>query len=211
MPETTPGEAVVLRLAQRVACTEAEGPGKRYALWLQGCPLRCPSCCNPEMLKFEGGTAFTLPELVAEIAQAKSEHQIEGVTLIGGEPTAHAEVLVPLAKEVQALDLSVMMFSGFTLAELREQANPYVLQLLELTDILVDGRYLQDQPETRRRWIGSSNQEIHFLSERYDAEDPRWLLPNTLEIRMQGNEIFINGYPAKHAKEVWKRLGKKRA
>ena len=40
----------VLSVAQIVSCTEAEGPGKRFALWFQGCPLRCPGCCNPEKL-----------------------------------------------------------------------------------------------------------------------------------------------------------------
>ena len=40
-------EGIELSVAQIVRCTEAEGPGKRYALWFQGCPLRCPSCCNP--------------------------------------------------------------------------------------------------------------------------------------------------------------------
>ena len=43
-----------LRVAQIVPFTEAEGPGRRFALWFQGCPLRCPGCCNPEMLPFEG-------------------------------------------------------------------------------------------------------------------------------------------------------------
>lgn len=209
MLEQSTGKEIVLRVAQKVACTEAEGPGKRFALWLQGCPLRCVECCNPEMLKFDGGAAVPLRALVAEIAAAKEKHDLEGITFIGGEPTAHAEVLVPLAAEVQALGMSVMMFSGFTLAQLKTQANPSVLQLLERTDILVDGPYLKDQPETRRRWIGSANQEVHFLSTRYQSDDPRWLRPNTLEIRMEGNQIFINGYPAKHAKEVWKRLGKK--
>ena len=47
---------VVLSVAQIVPFTEAEGPGVRFALWFQGCPLRCPGCCNPEMLPFEGGT-----------------------------------------------------------------------------------------------------------------------------------------------------------
>ena len=47
----------VLSVAQIVPCTEAEGPGRRFALWFQGCPLRCPGCCNPEMLPFTGGHA----------------------------------------------------------------------------------------------------------------------------------------------------------
>ena len=47
---------VILSVAQIVPHTEAEGPGVRFALWFQGCPLRCPGCCNPEMLPFDGGT-----------------------------------------------------------------------------------------------------------------------------------------------------------
>jgi len=51
MPELT------LQVAQIVPCTEAEGPGRRFALWFQGCPLRCPGCCNPEFIPFAGGEA----------------------------------------------------------------------------------------------------------------------------------------------------------
>ncbi|HEY8504811.1 MAG TPA: 4Fe-4S cluster-binding domain-containing protein, partial [Gemmataceae bacterium] len=50
-----PTTGVILSIAQTVACTEAEGPGKRFAVWFQGCPLRCPGCCNPEFLPFKGG------------------------------------------------------------------------------------------------------------------------------------------------------------
>ena len=69
----------------------------------------------------------------------------------------------------------------------------------------MDGPYRQDQPETRRRWIGSANQRIHFLTDRYRADDPRWLLPNTLEIRLRGPELTVNGFPARSAVGLWKR------
>ena len=83
--------------------------------------------------------------------------------------------------------------------------DPAVADLLAHTDILVDGPYLRDQPEKRRRWIGSANQQIHFLSERYRADDPRWLLPNTLEIRLDNGELSVNGFPARHAVGLWRR------
>ena len=75
-----------LQIAQTVACTEAEGPGKRFALWFQGCPLRCAGCCNPEMLPFAGGRSVALSSLIDQI-QASG---VEGITLLGGEPLAHA-------------------------------------------------------------------------------------------------------------------------
>lgn len=185
-------------VAQIVRCTEAEGPGKRFALWFQGCPLRCPGCCNPEFLPFTGGESRTLDSLVEELKQAQAEHGIEGITLLGGEPFAHAEPAAALARAARELELSVMVFTGYTLEELKP-AEP----LLHLTDILVDGPFLRDQPDAQRRWIGSTNQRIHFLTDRYRF-DEQWRTRNTLEIRVVGNEISVNGFPAKNAVGLWK-------
>src|SRR5262249_26806510 len=159
-------DEMLLQVAQIVPVTEAEGPGKRFALWFQGCPLRCPGCCNPEMLPFAGGAALTLDAVRERLVAAMAEG-IEGITLLGGEPLAHADGALALARLAQALGLSVMVFSGYTLEEIRERSDDIVHELLALTDILVDGPYLREQPETQRRWIGSANQRVHFLSERY--------------------------------------------
>src|SRR5690349_25013385 len=92
----------MLRVAQIVPRTEAEGPGRRFALWFQGCPLRCPGCCNPEMLPFAGGTALLLSDVLKQIDTATHEHDIEGITLLGGEPLAHAAAAAALAQAVHA-------------------------------------------------------------------------------------------------------------
>src|SRR3954465_3789820 len=110
LPET-------VRVAQVVPCTEAEGPGKRFALWFQGCPLRCPGCCNPEMLSFAGGQQRAVDSILAEISDAVMTHALEGITLLGGEPLAHAAGAAVLARAVQKVGLTVMIFSGYTLAE----------------------------------------------------------------------------------------------
>jgi anaerobic ribonucleoside-triphosphate reductase activating protein len=195
-----------LRVARSIPVTEAEGPGKRFALWLQGCPLRCPGCCNPEMLSFEGGARQSVEELGVEIEAARAEG-IEGITLLGGEPLAQAAGAAELSRYAHGLDLSVMVFSGYSLDEARCLADPAIAELLAETDILVDGPYLREQPETRRRWIGSANQRVHFLSQRCDPADPRWLLPNTLEVRLRGRELIVNGFPATKAVGLWKRPG----
>jgi anaerobic ribonucleoside-triphosphate reductase activating protein len=196
---------IFLQIAQVVPCTEAEGPGRRFALWFQGCPLRCPGCCNPEMLPFEGGERIALREVVELVAKAAREQCIEGITLLGGEPLAHAAGAAALTREVHKLGLTIMVFSGYTLEEARTLPDPAVAELLALTDILVDGPYLREQPETRRRWIGSANQRVHFLTDRYRADDPCWLLPNTLEIRLRGPELSVNGFPARSAVGLWQR------
>jgi anaerobic ribonucleoside-triphosphate reductase activating protein len=196
---------VFLQVAQIVPATEAEGPGVRFALWFQGCPLRCPGCCNPEMLPFAGGQTMSVNKVVALIEEAARIHGVEGVTLLGGEPLAHATGAVALARAVRQRGLGVMVFTGYTLEEARRLPDPAVAELLALTDILVDGPYRREQPETRRRWIGSANQQVHFLSDRYRADDPRWLLPNTLEIRLRGPELSVNGFPSRSTVGLWKR------
>src|SRR5262249_36495022 len=145
--EPHPFEDILLRVGQIVSCTDAEGPGRRYALWFQGCPLRCPGCCNPEMLSFEGGQNWRLADILEDIRSAAARSGIEGITLLGGEPLAHAAGAAPLAREVSRQSLSVMVFSGYTLEEARNLPDPAVRELLEHTDILVDSPYVRELPE----------------------------------------------------------------
>lgn len=192
-----------MQIAQVVPCTEAEGPGKRFAVWFQGCPLRCPGCCNPEFLPFKGGQTKSLTEMAEWIAKSREETHIEGITLLGGEPFAHAAASVALARAAKALGLSVMVFSGYTIEELKTRSEPEIAELIALTDILVDGPYDRDRPDTERRWIGSTNQRIHFLTTRYSL-DEQWRKQNTLEIRVVGREVSVNGFPASNAVGLWK-------
>ncbi len=193
----------ILSVAQIVPVTEAEGPGRRFALWFQGCPLRCPGCCNPEMLSFEGGQAIPLSRIVHQLDEAKTQG-IEGITLLGGEPTAHASGAAALARSARQRGLSVMVFSGFTLAELLHRHEAAIDELLSLTDILVDGPYDPTQPDSTRRWIGSRNQQIHFLTQRYHF-DESWKQSNTLEIRLIDGILTVNGFPSRSAVGLWKR------
>ena len=202
---TTTESDLNVPIAHFVPCTEAEGPGKRFALWFQGCPLRCSGCCNPEMLPFEGGTPTPLPEILERIFAAQEEG-IEGITLLGGEPRAHAHAAAEIAKVARERGLSVMVFTGYTLEEARALPDPDIADLLAVTDILVDGRYERDLPDTIRRWIGSTNQRIHFLTERYRAGDPCWKKKNTLEIRLDAKGLAFNGFPAQIAVGLWKEL-----
>ncbi len=185
----TSGEAAI-EVAMIVPQTEAEGPGRRFAVWVQGCPLRCVGCCNPEMLAFKPAERRAPAELIDEACAAG----VEGISLLGGEPFAQAASLAVVAEGVRARGLSVMVFSGYTLAELREQ-GPAAARLIAATDLLVDGRYEAARRTLTRRYVGSDNQVLHFLSPRYTPEDPRLHAPNTLELRMRGGEITLNGWP----------------
>jgi anaerobic ribonucleoside-triphosphate reductase activating protein len=187
----------MVRVAAIVDDTRAEGPGRRWALWVQGCSLRCAECCNPEMFDERRGRSVGIDELAAHIAEARA-HGVEGVTFLGGEPFEQAAELAELARRAQALAMTVMVFSGYTLDELR--ARPDAAELLARTDLLVDGRYDRARPEPRppigRRWIGSANQVMHFLTAAYAPDDPQIRDDNTIEIRLSGGALRINGWPS---------------
>jgi anaerobic ribonucleoside-triphosphate reductase activating protein len=184
-----------MRVAQLVEHTETEGPGRRFAVWLQGCPLRCPGCCNPEMLPLEGGEERSPSALARELAAAHARHALEGLTLAGGEPFAQAAEAAALALAARGMGLGVMTFSGWTLSELEARRDPGSAALLRASDLLVDGRYRRELPEPRRRWIGSANQALCFLSDRYRPDDPRFFAPNSVELRLAGGALVVNGWP----------------
>jgi anaerobic ribonucleoside-triphosphate reductase activating protein len=186
----------MLRIAAIVDDTHAEGPGRRWALWVQGCSIRCAACCNPEMFDERRGEPVALDVLRARIAAARARG-VEGVTFLGGEPFEQPAGLAELAQGAKALGMTVMVFSGYTLDALR--ARPDASVLLALTDLLVDGPYDRTQPEPAppagRRWIGSANQVMHYLTSAYAAADPRMRDANTIEIRLSKAALSINGWP----------------
>ncbi len=180
-----------LRIAQIVPDTEAEGPGRRFALWVQGCTIRCPGCCNPEMFAADKGQ---LAEPSALADQALAISGLEGVSILGGEPGEQADGVADFCERVRAGGLSVMVYSGYTLEDLR--ARPGAQRLLASVDLLVDGRYEQTLPEHKRRWLGSTNQVMHFLTDRYRPDEPRFGAGNTVELRLTKDGLTINGWPA---------------
>lgn len=188
-----------LNLATRLACTEAEGPGRRAAIWVQGCNKRCRGCCNPAYLPLVERDFVSASSVLDWLIKAHDEHDLEGLTLLGGEPMLQAQGLAVVAQGAQSLGLSVMIFSGYTRAELEVMQLPACYQLLKYTDVLVDGMYDANLPDLSRRWVGSMNQQFHYLTPRYndqieiDGEVERMV---EFHLKIDGS-IFINGWPEK--------------
>ena len=154
-----------IRVAAVLDVTEAEGPGSRFALWVQGCAIRCPGCCNPHMFDPAGGTAVDSGDLLARLDRVRD--RVEGISLLGGEPFEQAAALVPFALGARERGLSIVAFTGHRLEDLRSGWPPGSRELLAHVDLLVDGPFRADLPERTRRWSGSANQRFHFLTGRY--------------------------------------------
>jgi len=176
-----------------------EGPGIRYVIWVQGCSLKCKGCFNPHFWSQHGGSSRDIDSLLHEVIAARIKFpEIEGVTFLGGEPFEQPEALAELSQKLQKLDFSIMVFTGYTLAELKdEKSSHYVsrLNFLSSIDLLVDGRYQQDNVDIDRPWVGSKNQEFHFLTERYSKETLFNSVKDGLEITvLNSGEVQINGW-----------------
>ena len=183
----------MLRIGAVTEATEAEGPGRRFAVWSQGCSVRCSGCFNPHLWSADGG------ELVdpAGLARRAAATDVEGVTLLGGEPFDQAEAFADFAEHAQHLGLSVMTFTGHLLEHLTSTDAPAgAARLVAASDLLVDGPYLADRPDLVRPWVGSTNQRFHVLTERYaDLADTFDRTPDRLEVRIAANgELAVNGW-----------------
>lgn len=195
MNDLSPRTGTHLRVAQRVACSAVEGPRRRYALWVQGCSLRCPGCCNPELFAGDGGELVAVEALLADILAARAAHDLEGVTILGGEPLEQILAVTALCLQVRAAGLGVLVFTGHTLAEV--EAMPAGPALLAAVDTLVDGRFdaAAREPTDGRRVVGSRNQRLVHRTPRY-ADPTLWRGPPRLELHVgPAGEVSAHGDP----------------
>lgn len=150
---------VKLRLAGVIRESIVDGPGWRFVVFVQGCPHHCPGCQNPQTHDFDGGYETTVGNIVNAVKENKL---LSGITLSGGEPFTQAKALTVLAKEIKALGLDVMSFSGWTYEELLHGANPENgwRELLEELSYLIDGKFLIAEKSLELKFRGSKNQRI---------------------------------------------------
>ncbi|MDR1899016.1 MAG: radical SAM protein [Treponema sp.] len=134
-----------------------DGPGFRYAVFVQGCFFRCPGCHNPRLQPLAGGRPVPVGELVAAI---KANPLLAGLTLSGGDPFTQPIPCAALAEAVKALGLSVMIYTGYLWEDLLAANNPEWLRLIKAADILVDGPFIQAQKDIGLRFRGSANQRL---------------------------------------------------
>jgi len=191
-------DSLFINLNRLMECTEAEGPGKRFCLWVQGCLRHCPGCCNQEMKELVPHKIISLNELCSSILRSRQVYSIEGITFLGGEPMLQAKSLWKVAKLCQQNDLSVIVFTGYTYNDLlvNDQGIENVSDLLKYTDVLIDGSYIESLRDNVRNWVGSTNQVFHYLTNRYDTSiemDERYR--NVIELEFNQNGVLVSGCP----------------
>ncbi len=150
-------EITTLRIAGIIRESIVDGPGIRFAVFGQGCPHNCQGCHNPDSHDFEGGYDCAIDKILEEIDK---NPLLKGVTFSGGEPFCQAEEFAELGEKIRERGLSVVTFTGYTYEELLDLSNESINRLLEVTDLLIDGRYEADKRDLTLKFRGSSNQRI---------------------------------------------------
>lgn len=187
---------MLLNIASIRKCTESEGIGKRFAIWTQGCLKRCKNCCNSNMQSFVARNIIDSEIIIKDIKLSKEKYDIEGITLIGGEPILQSKGLSCIAKYCKEIGLSVILFSGYTLEEIKEKEKTFdgLSELLKYIDVLIDGEYIEELYDESRGFIGSSNQKVYFFTNFYNKNDFNKNY-NSIDILVDNNSISINGWP----------------
>lgn len=135
-----------------------DGPGMRYAVFVQGCTHQCPGCHNPESQPCEGGTVMTVDEIMEKIDANKLT---SGITLSGGEPFEQPEACCELARKAKERGLSVWAYSGYLYEQLAAgYPSAAAAELLDCIDVLVDGPFVESLHSYDLKWKGSSNQRV---------------------------------------------------
>ena len=182
----------LLNLAAYQPVTKALGPGRRFAVWVQGCPFHCKGCIAPDWIPIQTANLFD-PRCFAETTLQDPE--LEGITISGGEPMLQAQALTLFLESIHTRhDLNVIVFSGFTYEHLLESPpNPYVPDFLKHIDVLIDGLYIE-KLNNGKGLRGSTNQRFHHLTGRlkdFDFEN----MPRKVEVNLYDGEAFLVGVP----------------
>lgn len=136
----------------------ANGVGIRSSIFVTGCTHHCPECFNLEYQDFNAGKLWTDKETALIIKYLQDEN-VEGLTLIGGEPMQNTDGLIPLVKTIKKeVHKNIWVYSGYTWEEIL--ADPSRTALLKECDVLVDGRFVNALKDPMLRFRGSSNQRV---------------------------------------------------
>ena len=147
-----------------------DGPGLRYVVFFQGCPLRCAYCHNPDTWAFEGGQEVTVEEVLQKVRRcAPYIKKNGGVTLTGGEPLAQSAFAAALLAALKAEGFHTALDTSGA-ASLESAAK-----VLEHTDLVLADLKFTTEEDYRRHTGGSLAHTLEFLSLCREMGRPVWL------------------------------------
>ena len=137
------------------------GEGLRVVLWVSGCLHRCVGCQNPETHDPNSGIPFD-KQAEDELFEALNKDYIDGITFCGGSPLydGNRPEVYRLVKKIrkELPNKTIWLYTGYTWEQI--QAIPTAKQIVDLIDVLIDGRFVLSLVDTNLHWRGSKNQRV---------------------------------------------------
>ena len=166
-----------MNIAEIICADAANGTGIRLSIFVSGCLNHCKGCFQPETWDFHYGKPFT-PEIEEFIIAELSKPYYEGLTILGGEPFEmqnQPEVLKLIQRVKQETpDKTIWMYNGYTydrdLIPGGCRYTEYTDKILDMIDILVDGRFIEEKKNINLNFRGSENQRIIEMPETRDSK-----------------------------------------
>ena len=186
--------------------TMVEGPGRRTCIFLQGCLKHCYNCNSPQTWDLSTANQYTIEELANKILKNKT---IEGVTYSGGEPLLQSKALYDLSLLLIKEGLSIVVFTGYSYDIIKKVNNANWNNLLSITDILITEPFIYEKRTSHKLWVGSTNQQYHFLSNKYKyLKNNLKNKKNKIEIRLnKDGSIIVNGMADNESiKKIFKKI-----
>ncbi len=157
MPDTKPIQGRVHSLE---SFGTVDGPGVRFVVFLQGCPMRCLYCHNPDTWDVEGGTWMEPAYIIEQYMRNINFYKGGGITVTGGEPLMQIDFVTALFQLAKAKGIHTCIdTSGITY----NPANAFLIKkldtLMELTDlVMLDIKHMD--PETHEKLVAQPNKNI---------------------------------------------------
>ncbi len=134
--------------------TSVDGIGLRTSIYCAGCQNHCRGCHNPQSWDENGGEPISVEVLFKNIVDADMN-----VTFTGGDPMLHPEGFIELAQMIKNdTDKNIWCYTGYKFEDL--MLHPIRRKLVDLCDVIVDGRYVESERDLSLHFRGSRNQRV---------------------------------------------------
>ena len=153
-----------------------DGPGIRYVLFMQGCPMRCLYCHNPDTWTVGGGTEISAEEVIKEFKKNRSFYSKGGITVSGGEPLLQIDFLLELFTLAKSEGIHTCIdTSGITLSEKENDYRKKLDTLMQYTDlVMLDIKHINSDKHRKLTSHGNEN-ILKFAKYLEEKQIPLWV------------------------------------